>query len=343
MSCGASPRDHHPVRRRRQRLLPNLTLPRRLPDFPVLITPPDLTEWRTGNNGIPGVIERDSGRAGPEITVVSLIHGNEFAGAAAADALLREDIRPLCGVLRVVFANMDAFDRFTPQNPTASRFIAEDLNRVWSHDRLSHAPGSVEMERAIELLPIIERSDLLLDLHSMLWESAPLFISPQTARSVTLAGLLSSQSDTPFLTLTDLGHVGGARLIEHNRFVTQTGGARSVLLEAGQHWRAETVEISKRVIRHFVDNAGFLHFGAKDTENAAAAHQAMVTDNVVARSASFAFTEAFQGGSVIEKAGTLIATDGDDEICTPYDHCVLIMPNLCVRRGQLAVRLARLI
>lgn len=341
MSCGASPRDHHPVRKRRQRLLPTLALPRRLPDFPILIDKPDLTPWEKGNNGIEGVIERDSGRPGPEIAVVSLIHGNEFAGAAAADRLLHEDIRPICGVLRFVFANITAFHRFNPENPTASRFVAEDLNRVWSHDRLTHAPGSVEMERAMELLPVIQRSDLLLDLHSMLWESAPLFISPQTDRSIALAGMLSSRSDTQFLTLTDLGHVGGARLIEHERFLAASGSPASVLLEAGQHWRPETVEISARVIRQFVENAAFLHFGTRHTENSAA-HQAMVTDNVVARSASFAFAEPYQGGHVIPSAGTVIATDGEDEICTPYDHCVLIMPNLCVRRGQLAVRLARL-
>ncbi|WP_122039595.1 succinylglutamate desuccinylase/aspartoacylase family protein [Asaia bogorensis] len=340
MSCGASPRDHHPVRRRRQRLLPSLALPRRLPEFPILIDPPDLSQWRAGNNGIPGVIERESPVPGPEIAVISLIHGNEFAGAAAADRLLREDIRPLCGTLRIVFANMAAFERFDPSNPTASRFIGEDLNRVWSNDRLSQKPGSVEMARAQELLPVIQRSDMLLDLHSMLWDSSPLFISPQTERSITLAGLLSSQADTPFLTLTDLGHVGGARLIEQERFMASGGTGRSVLLEAGQHWRPETVETSARVIRHFVENAGFVHWGSR-SEPVAVSRQAMVTDNVVARSASFGFTESYLGGQVIEKAGTVIALDGDDEICTPYDQCVLIMPNLCVRRGQLAVRLAR--
>lgn len=340
MSCGASPRDHHPIRRRRQRLLPMLALPRRLPDFPVLIDPPDLSAWQKGNNGIPGVIERDSGRPGPEITVVTLTHGNEFAGAVAADQLLREGLAPLCGVLRVVFANLQAFGRFDRNQPTASRFIAEDLNRVWSSDRLSHAPGSVEMARALELLPVVERSDFLLDLHSMLWESAPLFISPQTERSITLAGFLSSQADTQFLTLTDLGHVGGARLIEHQRFINQTGAGRSVLLEAGQHWRPRTVETSSRVIRHFVENAGFMHWGAR-AEPGNSTRQAVVTDNVVARSASFGFVSPYDGGHVVEKAGTVIALDGDDEICTPYDDCVLIMPNLCVRRGQLAVRLAR--
>ncbi|GAB6854022.1 M14 family metallopeptidase [Asaia astilbis] len=340
MSCGASPRDHHPVRKKRQRLLPTLALPRRLPDFPILIDPPDLSRWIKGNNGIAGVIERDSGVPGPEIAVISLVHGNEFAGAIAVDRLLRADLRPLCGTVRYVFANLEAFARFEPGNPTASRFVVEDLNRVWSADRLAARPGSIEMERAQELLPIVQRSDLLLDLHSMLWESSPLFISPQTERSTALATMLSSRADTRFLSLTDLGHLGGARLIEHEHFACHTGSACSILLEAGQHWRPETIETSARVVTHFVENAAFLHFGSRQTANPVS-HQAVVTDNIIARSASFAFTDAYQGGQIIETAGTIIATDGEDEICTPYDHCVLIMPNLCVRRGQLAVRLAR--
>jgi len=340
MSCGASPRDHHPIRKKRQRLSPVLASPRRLPDFPVFIDPPDLTPWENGNNGIAGVIERDSGRSGPEITVVSLIHGNEFAGALAMDRLLREDIRPICGVMRFVFANINAFRHFQPNNPTASRFISEDLNRVWSADRLHQPSGSSEMERALELLPIIQRTDLLLDLHSMLWDSTPLYISPPTRSSIALAEMLSSREDTQFLTLTDLGHMGGSRLIEHERFISPGKSRGSVLLEAGQHWQQETVETSIRVIRLFVEKAAHLYFDTSRAEHGLTCH-ATVTDNIVARSASFAFTRPYKGGHIIESAGTVIATDGDDEIFTPYDHCVLIMPNLCVRRGQLAVRLAR--
>lgn len=340
MSCGAFPRDHFPVRRRKRSVPTELTLPRHLPEFPIRIAPPDLTPWEKGNIGIDGVIERDSGRVGPEITIVSLIHGNEFAGAIALDQILREDIRPLCGVVRFVFANLESFHRFDGQSPTASRFTGEDLNRVWSTERLARRPASPEMARAQALLPVIRRSDMLLDLHSMLWDSSPLLISPQTERSTALAGALSACSDTPFLTLTDLGHVGGARLIEEAHFLSPERGARSVLLEAGQHWAPETVETSRNAIRYFIDNAARFHFDAC-FPHPTMPQQAVVTDNVVAHSACFRFETPYRGGQTIANAGTVIATDGQDEICTPYDGCILIMPNLCVRRGQLAVRLAR--
>jgi succinylglutamate desuccinylase len=57
--------------------------------------------------------------------VVALTHGNEIAGAVALDRLLRAGIRPCAGRLSLVFANLDAFARFDPQDPTASRFVDE--------------------------------------------------------------------------------------------------------------------------------------------------------------------------------------------------------------------------
>ena len=39
----------------------------------------------------------------------------------------------------------------------------------------------------------------------------------------------------------------------------------------------------------------------------------------------------------------LIALDGETEIRTPYDNCLLVMPSLRPSRGHTAVRLARFV
>src|ERR1700728_2091330 len=75
------------------------------PRFDVLINPPDLTPWLSGDRGIPGVITRESGRPGPHVALLSLMHGNEFAGAIVLDRLLREDLMPVRGTLSFVFVN----------------------------------------------------------------------------------------------------------------------------------------------------------------------------------------------------------------------------------------------
>ncbi|HQU04051.1 MAG TPA: peptidase M14, partial [Acidocella sp.] len=48
------------------------------------------------------------------------------------------------------------------------------------------------------------------------------------------------------------------------------------------------------------------------------------------------------GGEIIKSKDTLIAHDGDTEIRTPHDNCMLVMPSLRPSRGHTAIRLAKL-
>ncbi|MCQ9154407.1 M14 family metallopeptidase [Acidomonas methanolica] len=341
MSCSASPRDHHPVRIRRRQFSETLDLPGTLPDLEIAVPPPDLSDWRDGNAGVPGVMRFDSGHPGPHVVLVSLIHGNEYAGAIALDRLIREGLTPKSGSVSMVFANLAAFSRFDVTNPIRSRFVEEDMNRLWDAQRLDSGEDSLELRRAREILPVIRSADIVLDLHSMLWESTPLLITPDQPRcraaALTLTGL---SGGTPDLVLTDLGHAGGARLIEHERFRAPSGHALSMLLEAGSHWSEATVETSYRVARHVLAHAAVLLLDATPLLQPCG-REAFVTDNVIARSAHFRFLHPWRGGESVARGGTVIARDGDDDICTPYDHCLLVMPNHRPRRGQLAVRLAK--
>ena len=62
---------------------------------------------------------------------------------------------------------------------------------------------------------------------------------------------------------------------------------------------------------------------------------------VTAMTSSFAFVQSWRGGDVIPRRNTLIALDGETEVRTPYDDCLLVMPSLRPSRGHTAVRLAR--
>ncbi len=68
-----------------------------------------------------------------------------------------------------------------------------------------------------------------------------------------------------------------------------------------------------------------------------------MTQTVTVRSRSFTFLREFHGGEVIPARNTLIALDGDEEIRTPHDDCLLVMPTPIVHRGHTAVRLAQFI
>jgi hypothetical protein len=67
-----------------------------------------------------------------------------------------------------------------------------------------------------------------------------------------------------------------------------------------------------------------------------------VTEAVVAKSADFRFLVPTVGLSVIEKAGTPVARDGDAVWVTPYDETVLVMPGTRnLQPGGTAVRFGR--
>ncbi|WP_457831950.1 hypothetical protein, partial [Staphylococcus aureus] len=76
---------------------------------------------------------------------------------------------------------------FDPAEPTASRFVEEDFNRLWDAAVLDGPRHSLELARARSIRRLIEDTDILLDLHSMLWDSEPLLLSGETAKGRALA------------------------------------------------------------------------------------------------------------------------------------------------------------
>ena len=70
-----------------------------------------------------------------------------------------------------------------------------------------------------------------------------------------------------------------------------------------------------------------------------------VTAVVTIATDRFAFAMPVSGLMSIPHAGTLLARDGDNEVRTPFDDCVLVMPssNRPLRGGVTVVRLGRLV
>ncbi|QDH17852.1 M14 family metallopeptidase [Swingsia samuiensis] len=341
MSCKAG-QKHLPVRVRYPQLQENLPGCGR-PAFPtnVRLSLPDMSAWEKTNSGVSGVIVFDSGKDGPDLVITGLVHGNEFAGGHALENLRKKNPFPQSGRLTLIAANLKAFKKFDITNPIRARYLDEDLNRLWSNDRLRSVSSSFELNRAKELLPFIERADLLLDLHSTLWPSDPLFITPNNIRSIDLAKSIAVEENDKPVILIDWMHQSGSRLIEHVKFTSPSGTGRACLLEAGLHWEVNTVLVMEKVINELLKKYYKIHFGEEQKEENKNTQMIITTDSIKALSSNFNFIETWVGNTCIPKAGTIIARDGDDLIQTPYDDCFLIIPNLRPQRGQLAVRLAR--
>ncbi|MBP0491511.1 succinylglutamate desuccinylase/aspartoacylase domain-containing protein [Pararoseomonas indoligenes] len=312
--------------------------------FPVRVPVPDLRDVAAGNAGIPGVWHLDSGRPGPRVVIVSLMHGNEFQGASVLARWLRAGLRPARGALTLVFANLDAFSRFDPADPTLSRYVDEDLNRVWSPALLDGGRDSLEMRRARALRPVVEAAEVLLDLHSMLWPSDPVMIVGRDPAALALA----RAAGAPPPIVVDGMRPEGPRLIDHAPFAVPGTGRLALLVEAGQHWEPETEMVAEACASGLLRALGMLPPAAPVGSEARGEVWTevwpevwTVSGCVVAASRGFCFTRPFRGGAVIPRAGTLIARDGEAEIRTPHDDCMLVMPSPRVMRGHVAVRLAR--
>ncbi|NKB48398.1 MAG: succinylglutamate desuccinylase [Alphaproteobacteria bacterium] len=305
------------------------------------LTPPDIEPYRSGNTGVPYVTTFDSGKIGPHAMICAIIHGNELCGAIALDQLFQRDIRPQRGRFTLVFANPDAYDQFDPTHPTASRFVDEDLNRVWSPEVLAGSRASLELERARALRPIVDTVDTLLDLHSMQSNGAPLILSGPSTKGRNLAATLAS----PAVIVADSGHSAGTRLRDYGAFSDPDDGRNALLVECGQHWRADTAAVAVDTAYRFLVRLGMVDLddAASHLLPAPAVPERWidVTDAINMNHDDCRFSDDYAGLQVIPAAGTLIAMDGDREIRTPYDDCVLVMPARRLAPGQTAVRLGR--
>lgn len=302
---------------------------------------PDLSRWAAGNTGLPYVWRLSSERAGPHLVVQALTHGNEVCGAIALDWLLGAGFRPARGTLTAVFANVGAYGRFNRQEPFASRCIDEDYNRLWTAEVLDGSRQSAELSRARELRPVIDAADYLLDLHSMTDACPPLALCGPHRKGLELALAIG----TPANVVIDAGHAAGRRLRDYAFFDDPADPRNALLIECGQHWERAAPEVAKQCTLRFLRHFGLVPPAFLDAhlshDPPPRQRTIEVTAPVTIESDAFAFVAPVQGLDLVRERGTLIARDGEREVVTPYDDCVLIMPTRKPKRGETAVRLGR--
>jgi predicted deacylase len=310
--------------------------------YPVELTAPDISPYRKGNTGIDYITSFDSGRAGPHVMIAAIVHGNELCGPLTLDFLFRSGVRPRQGRLSLAFMNVAAFETFDPAKPESSRYLDEDFNRVWGEDVLDGSRDTVELRRARQVRPIVDTVDYLLDLHSMQHPTVPLALCGPTAKGRAFARRLGY----PEHVMADQGHAAGRRLRDYGGFADEASPRNAVLIECGQHWAASSEKVAREAAVRFLRMLDVI--ATEDVQRllpGAAPPPAQkvieVTAPVTIKTDRFRFADAYLGMEVIAKAGTLIGWDGDEEIRTPYDQCVMVMPSRRFRPGTTAVRFGR--
>ncbi|MBV9584320.1 MAG: succinylglutamate desuccinylase/aspartoacylase family protein [Alphaproteobacteria bacterium] len=312
-------------------------------NYTVELVPPDIEPYRAGNTGVEYVTTFEARQAGPHVLITALTHGNEICGAIALDRLFQAGVRPRRGRLTLAFNNVAAYHEFDARYPIASRYVDEDFNRLWSPATLDGPRQSTELARARALRPIVDAADLLLDLHSMQYATAPLMLAGLLPRSRDLARRVG----IPELIMCDAGHAAGPRMRDYGGFGDPASAKTALLIECGQHWELRSAEVATDVMLRFLIAAGSVRpedvagIGYPDFNARPRQRVIEVTEAVTISSDRFDFADDYRGLEVLPEKGSLIGHDGDREVRTPYDNCVLIMPSRRLIRGQTAVRLGR--
>jgi len=310
-------------------------------EYRVEFPPPDIARYRAGNTGVPFVHHFEARRPGPHLLITALIHGNEPAGAVALDRLLSQRLRPSRGRLTLAFANVDAYARFDPAAPRASRWVTEDLNRVWSPDILVAPARSADVARALELRPIVEQADYLLDLHTMQHPTEPLVLAGPLARSRELARMTGLAD----LVVVDRGHAQGPRMRDYGRFADSYSANTALLIECGQHWAASSGEVAYAAAIRMLERLELApaEFERPSVTLPEAPSRFVEITMPVTIKHDFVFALPLRGGEIIPRAGTVVGYDAGEPVVTPHDDCFVLMPSQRLTAGLTAVRLGRLI
>ena len=313
-----------------------------MPPIAVELQAPDIERHRRSDTGTEFVHTFAAGKPGPHVMVNALTHGNEICGAIVLDRLLRREIRPVRGKLTLAFANVEAFLRFDPRNPYATRFIDEDFNRLWTPEVLGGKRATIELRRARELRPFVESADFLLDIHSMLEPSPPVMICGPLEKGIRMA----FDVGVPEHVVSDTGHANGTRMRDFGGFGDAASPKNALLVECGQHWERNAERVAWQTTWRFLRHLEVVDAGKAEGEiETGIPPQKLirVTDAVIANTPAFRFAKTFTGLEIVPREGDVIAWDGDQAVRAPYDNCVLVMPvPNNVKTGLTAVRLGRL-
>jgi len=314
------------------------------PTFDIQIEAPDISPYKQGNTGVDYISTFDSGIEGPHVMISAVVHGNELCGAIAVDHLFKQNVKPLKGKLTLAFMNIAAYESFNPSDPTKSRFVDEDFNRVWTNEILEGPRDSIELRRARDVLPILQQVDYLFDIHSMLISNDPLMMAGPKPKGRDYARKIG----LPKYVISDAGHSNGTRMRDYEDFIRPESPKNALLIECGTHWKQKSADLAIQSVYKLLHEFDMISdelaalFGPKEADLIDQIF-VEVSGPYTVQSDNFKYASTYHGMEVVEKAGTVYGHDGDTPVATPYDNCVMVMPSLNIKKGESSVRYGRII
>lgn len=254
----------------------------------------------------------DSKRPGPTITIIGGIHGNEPCGVNAINEL--KNIKINSGKINFIFGNPKAIE----QNV---RFVGMNLNRAFRDDNelTEDEKMTYEYKRSRELIPFLDESDVLLDIHSSATKDSIPFIICEP-HSSGLAKFL------PFEICChgfDDIHPGSTDYYMNKQ------GKTAICIECGSNEDYGTVNLAIRSVKILLSISGMIEEGI-DREKEQ--KKINVKGIYKTKTDNFKLKKYFKDFERI-KAGQLIGIDGGKKIYSDTDQYILFARD-CNKIGE---------
>jgi len=243
-----------------------------------------------------GVRVIESGKPGPAIGLMGMLHGNEPAGLGLWDLMIQAG-PPSVGTVYMIVGHPEAL--CNKHGPVRS--IEQDINRLFGEKKGNRKAISIDHARCIELEEFLPKLDLLIDIHSTSAQTQPFIVMPKKPlKYIKLAGGLPI---THLFGLDQFLNRTAANWLAHH-------GKAAIMIEVGQHEHPVSRAVATDVARRILDGLNMLREGTSIEMKSFSFQQRFVAilDQVRVENTGFEFVKNRSNFESVH-AGELIAKD----------------------------------
>ena len=261
----------------------------------------------TKNNSYIVIKIFDSKKSGPNLVIMAGVHGDERCGLNAFTTIIPTFI-PLCGKVTFIIGNPRAVI-------LRKRKYEADLNRMFrpAKDLTSSEKNTYEFVRSRELIPILEKADALLDIHSSTTEITTPFV---------ICEKQSFKVSTKLPVETIVSGIDSLHPTGTDAFVNQSGGL-GICIECGNHNDPQSTQVAIDATKRFLHYFSVINL----KDDYIIKNQRFIKAEFIYKNKDyFRLSKAFKEFEKID-ANSTIGIDGVLDVKAPYNGVILFPQN----------------
>jgi succinylglutamate desuccinylase len=258
-------------------------------------------------------------KKGPSVALMGGVHGDEKMGICIIDILKKElPHQEIHGEIFLIVGNPEACEK-------GVRFLDDDMNRLFQEEILHYIQNlpphqrNREQKRILEILPILQKTDILLDIHSTISPSVPFVFVENTKRHISLAHILGVQ-----YIVSNGEHAPKDMKSCADNFVDRCGGVGITYESGWQKDTANVAEVLKNTKRFFCSVGSAFHGESLSFTPQKKTKHIFLHTSLIPKEHSFRFQRIFRNFDFLPK-GSIFATCGGEDILAEKDSYLLFI------------------